>query len=408
MRFEAWLGACCVLCAILAPFACGSDDASSAQNGSDAASGDAPTSSDAISTTSDGGCTASQESDNDGGCVSVVAAGTRKLAMEVNPPAALSYTTEVDVAKGIGVSTVPIELSWSTIEASEPDAGTSEIDTSLFSDLVDVYSTRPISLLIGLPLVDTVSVLAPPDLAPGLTAGTLAFDDASVIARYEKLLDAMFTALGTSVKVPYLLVANEENVYLSSKADTQWTALANFYAAIKAYLAIKQPSTIVGMNVSFGGLLDATQTTKLTTLFASSPDVFVSYYLGNNGFGSASSTTLPADFDTMIAFAGARPVIVKELGYATGTSGHDNAGQVAFITDLFQSWDAHASQIPLVTISRMYDGSISDCTAQAQSYGDPGDQQFIEFLCTLGVRDINDVPKPAWARLVDAASRRGF
>jgi len=328
--------------------------------------------------------------------------------MEVDPPAALDYATEVDVAHRIGVSVVPITLPWSTLEPAAPDGGTSEIDTSLFADLAAVYATRPVALLISIPLVDTASVLAPPDLAPQLTSGALAFDDATVIARYEKLLDALFVTLGSNVKVPYLLVANEENIYLASKPDSQWTALANFYASIKSYLGTHEPSVTVGMNLSFGGLLDATQKAKLTTLFAASPDVFVSYYLGDNGFGAASSTTVAADIDNMIGFAGARPVILKEFGYATGTTDHDAAGQLAFITDFFQAWDAHAAQIPMATISRMFDGVPSDCATEAGQFVDGGNAEFATFLCTLGVRTVDDVPKPAWARLVDAASRRKF
>jgi hypothetical protein len=409
MRNLSWMVAAFVSSLFLAPFACGSNDDSTSQNGSDAGTAaDTSTSSDVVSPPIDSGCAASQESTDDGGCVSIVTAGSRKLGMEVNPPTTLTYTTEVDVAKNIGVSVVPITLPWSSIETSAPDAGTSQIDTSVFADLAAVYGTRPISLLISIPLVDTASVLAPPDLAPNLTNGTLAFDDATVVSRYEKLLDAMFTTLGSNVTVSYVLVANEENLYLSSKPDSQWTALGDFYSQIKAYLASKQPTVTVGMNLSFGGLLDANQKTHLTTLFASSPDVFVSYYLGDNGFGSAASTTVPADIDTMIAFAGTRPLVLKEFGYATGTTGHDDAGQVSLITDLFQAWDRHASQIPVAVISRMYDGNISDCTTEAQSYGQGSNADFIQFLCTLGVRQVDDTAKPAWARLVDAASRRGF
>ena len=101
-------------------------------------------------------------------------------------------------------------------------------------------------------------------------------------------------------------------------------------------------------------------------------------------------------------------MILKECGYATGTTGHTEAGQIAFVTDLFQAWDAHASHVPIVTISRMFDDDETDCTSEAQAYGAAGNQDFIAFLCTLGMRSYADVPKPAWARLADAAARRGF
>jgi hypothetical protein len=81
---------------------------------------------------------------------------------------------------------------------------------------------------------------------------------------------------------------------------------------------------------------------------------------------------------------------------------------VAFITDLFQAWDSRASSIPVVTISRMFDDDQSDCASEATAYGAGGNQDFVAFLCTLGVRTYADAPKPAWPRLANAAALRGF
>jgi hypothetical protein len=347
------------------------------------------------------------EASTSDGVSPVVPAGNRSLAMEVNPPTALDYATEVDVAASLGVTVVPVTLPWSTLESAAPVGGQSQIDTSLFTDLVSVYSTRSLALLISIPLVDTASIEAPPDLQPALAAGTLALDDPTVVSRYETLLDSLFANIG-SVSVRYLLVANEENTYLSGKPNVMWTQLASFFGTVKAYVAAKHSGVVVGMSLAFEGLLGTTEEAQITPLFATSDDVFVTYYLGDNGFGGVSSTTVPADMDTMVAFAGTRPVVLKECGYATGTTGHTEAGQTAFVTDLFQAWDTHASQVPMVTISRMFDDDETDCASEAQSYGAAGNQDFIAFLCTLGVRTYADAPKPAWARLADAAGKRGF
>lgn len=408
-----------VLCAF-GPLACGGHGASATAlvDGSavddvveasptEASSSDAASTEGSLPEASADGCAPSSEATNDGGCVAVVGAGGRALAMEVNPPSTLDYATEVDVASSLGVTVVPVTLPWSTLESAAPDGGQSQIDTSLFTDLVSVYSTRSVALLISIPLVDTASIEAPPDLQPGLASGTIALDDPSVVSRYEALLDSLFANIG-GVSVRYLLVANEENTYLSGKPDAMWTALSSFFGTIKAYVAAGHPGVVVGMSLAFEGLLSTTEEAQIATLFASSDDVFVTYYLGDNGFGGMSSTTVPADMDTMVSFAGARPVVLKECGYATGTTGNSETGQVAFITDLFQAWDTHASRVPMVTISRMFDDDESDCVSEAEAYGAAGNQDFIAFLCTLGVRTYADVPKPAWARLADAAGRRGF
>jgi hypothetical protein len=414
-RFAALIGAASALAAL----GCGNGSAGAAAvDGSapdvvldgtprEASSPDVTSSEASIPEASASACAPSSEATNDGGCVAVVPAGGRVLAMEVNPPSGLDYATEVSVASNIGVTLVPVTLPWSTLESAAPAGGQSQIDTGLFADLESVYSTGSVSLLISIPLVDTASIEAPPDLQPGLAAGTLALDDPSVVSRYETLLDSLFANLG-AVNVRYLLVANEENTYLSGKPVAMWTALASFFGSIKTYVAGKHPGVVVGMSVAFEGLLNSTEEVQIPSLFASSDDVFVTYYLGDNGFGSVSSTTVPADMDTMVAFAGTRPVILKECGYATGTTGHTEAGQVAFVTDLFQAWDTRASHVPVVTISRMFDDDETDCASEAQAFGAAGNQDFIAFLCTLGVRTYGDVPKPAWGRLADAAARRGF
>ena len=255
------------------------------------------------------------EASTSDGVSPVVPAGNRSLAMEVNPPTALDYATEVDVAASLGVTVVPVTLPWSTLASAAPVGGQSQIDTSLFTDLVSVYSTRSLALLISIPLVDTASIEAPPDLQPGLEAGTLALDDPSVVSRYETLLDSLFANLGAA-NVRYLLVANEENTYLSGKPGAMWTALASFFGSIKTYVAGKHPDVVVGMSSTFEGLLDSTEEAQIASLFASSDDVFVTYYLGDNGFGGVSSTTVRADMDTMVTFAGTRPVIHPFQGHA--------------------------------------------------------------------------------------------
>ncbi|MFT3698700.1 MAG: hypothetical protein QM831_36475 [Kofleriaceae bacterium] len=123
---------------------------------------------------------------------------------------------------------------------------------------------------------------------------------------------------------------------------------------------------------------------------------FVTYYHAGN-FGNASTGGATADFAAITA-ATDRPVVFKEYGYATGNLvGGSTDGQVDFITDTFAAWDQHADRIPLLVYSRMFDGDMTACTQQAADYNDPGDQTFIQFLCTLGLRGYDDTAKPAWS-----------
>jgi hypothetical protein len=50
-------------------------------------------------------------------------------------------------------------------------------------------------------------------------------------------------------------------------------------------------------------------------------------------------------------------------------------------------------------LSRLYDGARADFETLAAYYGLPDNEAFIQFLCTLGLRTLNDQPKPAWRAL---------
>jgi hypothetical protein len=335
---------------------------------------------------------------------SVVPAGARKLALEVNPPSSADYTKSLDEAVALGVKVYPITLIWGALLEKTP--GT--IDDSWFKLVHDVTAPRGMSVAVSIPIVDTVSILAPSDLAPKLEDGTTALDDAAVIARYEKVLDSMYASFGASPKVEWLVISNEVNVYLSGEPEVRWDALRKFFESIRTYVKGKHPETTVTMSVTFGGLTDAAQRPKVDALTAAADAVMTTYYLGDNGFGGMVGTAVDDDLQAMLAYAGKRPLIIKEWGYATGTKGHSPSAQADFVDATFAAWDAHADRIPLLTYSRMWDGDRKDCESQAASYGSPGNEEFIQFLCTLGLRTFDGADKPGMARFAAAAKARGF
>jgi hypothetical protein len=384
-----------LLVAGLALAACGSDDAGASTPASGGSGGSAVG---GAAGTSSGGSSGSATGGAGGG---VVPAGSRILAMEIDQPDGADHAAELDVAMAIGVHGVTPTLPWSVLEPSP-----NQIDTTWAQAINLVYRPRGVEVMLTIPTIDTVSVLAPSDLAPALTAGTLAFDDPSVIQRFQAVLAQLLADLDPSVKLPYLLVGNEVNIFLADKPDSTWLAYGKFIDAARTSIKSQRPETMVGVNIAFPGMpgLDA----KITELVANQDACFFSYYENGNDFGGTKTQGVAADVGAMVASCDTRPVILKEFGYPTGVSQNSLAGQVAFVGDLFATWDAHAERIPFAVYSRMFDGKLSDCEAQAAAYGAAGNQEFIQFLCTLGLRSYDDQPKPAWSRLGDEAKVRGF
>ena len=100
---------------------------------------------------------------------------------------------------------------------------------------------------------------------------------------------------------------------------------------------------------------------------------------------------------------------MKELGYATGEAlGSSEEGQAAFWDEVFRAWDEQQDQVRLLMVSRLFDGVRADCEATAAAYGLPGNEEFIQFLCTLGVKRVDGTQKPAWETIRGAAAARGF
>lgn len=337
--------------------------------------------------------------------------GARRLGLEIDPPSSVTFGAALDQAVGAGVGLLPQTLPWGTLlEPTAPaDGGAPVIATPWFTALSDAAVPRGLPVSLSMPLIDTASVQAPSDLAPALAAGTMAFDDPKVVARYEALVDAFFATVDPKLVVAHLVVLNEPDAYLRGKSAAAWTSARSFYDTIRAWMATQHPGVAVTVSVRFSAIVDPSTKADVTSLVAGADTVMTTYYLGANGFGQADGTDLRKDLPTMVAFAGGRPLVLKELGYPTGTNGHSPAGQAAFVTDLFAAWDVAAANVPDVIVSRMYDGARTACESQAAAYpGGAGNEEFIQFLCTLGLVAYDATPKPAWSTFVTAAKARGF
>lgn len=339
----------------------------------------------------------------------IVPAGTRILAIEAFHDGTLDHPTIVDQAMAVGVKGIPPTLPWVVLEPTAPVNGTSAYEGMQWIEAMNlVYAPRQLEVMLSIPTVDTVKLLLPPDLGPAVEAGTKKFSDADVIERMTKMLDALYAVADPTLKLPYMIVGNEVDIYLGAKPQSMWDEYKVFIEAARAHIKQKRPDTVVGVNIAFQGIKDPTTAAKAQVLIESMDAVFASYYLNGNDFGGPIASNVGDDIDTIIAFAGSKPLIMKEFGYATAQQGNTESGQIDFVSSMFTAWDEHAAQMPYFVYSRMFDGDNAKCTQQAADYGFPNDPDFIAFLCTLGLRHFDDTPKPAWDTFVNAAEARGF
>jgi hypothetical protein len=105
-----------------------------------------------------------------------------------------------------------------------------------------------------------------------------------------------------------------------------------------------------------------------------------------------------------------KPIYFNEIGYQSGSSydASSPALQQQFIQHVFQTWDTYAAQIPNISFLRLNDYSLSAAQTQANNYGLGGDNNFIEYLQTLGLRTYGGADKLAYMQLKEETSARGW
>jgi len=314
----------------------------------------------------------------------------RELGIEVSSPGG-DQTADIAIVKNVGVGVIPLTFTWSTLE---PNGNGFDGDAVGFLNFgMAYYRDHGLRVVLSIPVVDTVATFVPSDLA-GQSIGSPA-----VIARAQALVTKVLEQAGPELE--YLVLSNEVDINLADGVPT-WSELAALVAAMAATAHELRPDVKTGVSVSATAVLH--HDAEPLALLHASDVAFVTYYDAGN-FGTTSGD-VAADIATVVA-ATDRPVVFKELGYATGPLlGGSETGETTFVGDLFSGWDAHADRIPLVIYSRMFDGELSSCTSQAADYGLGSDPSFIQFLCTLGLRTYADQPKAAWATFVAAATSR--
>jgi hypothetical protein len=318
----------------------------------------------------------------------------RQLGLEIEAPGSATQGEAIAIAKPFGIDAIPLTIPWSTIEPGS--GGYNMAVITLLNDGMTFYRSQGLHVVLSIPAIDTVSNLVPSDLAGD------ALDSTAVTTRAQAMITEVLAQCGTELE--YLVLSNEVDINLADGSPT-WAQLDTFTAAEVTTVKSLRPDVKSGISVTSDALVSSPPNGAAIAALEANDVAFVTYYNAGN-FGVASTAGVAADMSTIVAMV-SKPIVFKEFGYATGSAlGGSDAGQVTFVADAFIAWDANAARVPLLIYSRMFDGSGSDCAAEAIAYGEGSNAAFIEFLCTLGLRTYGDQPKPAWTTFTQAASAR--
>ena len=304
----------------------------------------------------------------------------------VPAPGPQDYLDAVEAVRTSGARGAFESASWSDLATS-----------SGLAKLVDALTSaqqRSDVVLLTLKVLDTNNRTTPPDLA------SLAFDAPEVERRFHALIDTLKPHLGP--KVRYLSIGNEVDVYLAANMKA-FDAYARFYADAVTYVHTTLPGVSVGVTGTFEGSR-GDFAGKMAQLNRSSDVVVMTYYPLGPRFVPRPPSTAQPDIAQMLTIASGRPLVLQEVGYPSAARLSSSEGaQGEFATQVMAAWHAAGAKIPLLNWFALGDLTAEVCDTFTRYYALPGDANFAAYLCSLGLRRVDGVPKASWQAFLTAA-----
>lgn len=343
-----------------------------------------------------------------------VTKGSRQFGMDIlDVPSVGSYSDSLANLKTLGGQFQTLHLNWNQIEA----AG-SGITSGAFAD-----PSNAMSALNALAISDGIKVtlrIHPVDI-PGkyvpsdLTA--MRFNHATLKTRAKAMLNFVFTRISPA-NMTHLIMGNEIDGY-NPGADTNfWLDYADFLFEMNAHLITNFPSVKIGFVITSRGATDATLilpssgNQRAVDIFAGwmgTVDLLgITYYPLSTSLQMKPNSEVAALFQNLVAFTN-KPIHIEEVGYSssTTTAGSDSL-QAEFFCEVIKAWDSHAAKIPSLSILRMVDKTRTDAESVANTYGLAGNENFIEYIRSLGIRTTTNQAKESFTLLDSELQKRGF
>jgi hypothetical protein len=322
--------------------------------------------------------------------------GERRLGIDVVEAEGESYDQAFQVARQAGMHFTSLSLAWDDLE---PRPGEIGADPNYLAIANQFYPTQGVPLAVTIAPIDTNRMRLPADLRGR------DFDDPEVIARFERLLDYVFSQI-PDVELVVLAIGNEVDVTLGPEAEA-WRRYAFFFEAAAAHARRLRPGTPVGVKMTMSGLTGE-QRDLAQSLNAQADMVLVTYYPLRPDFGVRPADEVPGDVAALAAQYPGRRIGMLEAGYPSSPKlGSGEAQQAEFVRQIFRAWDAQAGQLVLLNFTWLTDAPRATVEAWRDYYG-LDDPRFAAYLATLGLRRADGEPKPAFEALAGEARDRGW
>jgi hypothetical protein len=282
---------------------------------------------------------------------------------------------------------------YSTLQDPRPEAW-AELE-----QIAPLYAQADRTLLLSISVVDRLVDARPAGADPGWYA--LANRQAM-----EALIDRVWTTFGD--ELGYLVIGEDVDRWMPGQDASDRSAFVEFVRSSLDY-ARRHPSRPDGVQVGVAASLRGwvAGSSDLDTLRAASDVVVATYYPVDERWNAAPPTSAGPDLDDLLgvlgADAGPATVVLQEVGYPSADqSGSSAQQQQQFYESLFGALRARRDQLPFVSLFALDDPDPAACAEAAVAFGLPGDTRVVAGFCSLGLRDHDGIPKPAWTTVSGA------
>ena len=323
--------------------------------------------------------------------IGIITLGISPVPRLIPSPTGQDYIDAISLSYNTGARGQFVSYRWSDLE---PSSGVYRFAD--FSRTLEYLGNgRGFGILLGLQVVNTNVKETPSDLL------ALPFDSLRVKQRFHTLIDSLARYLNPHVH--YLSIGNEVDVYCSVHPD-QWSAYRNFYDDAVRYIHSTVPGLRVGVTSTFSGATGS-EAGQVSALNSSSDVYILTYYPLAENFLVRDPSSPQVDFPQMIRLAGARLLILQEVGYPSAQLlGSSEQKQADFVTYAFSAWSAAGKQLQFLNFFALHDFSEQLCDTLLRYYGVPDTAaSFKAYLCSLGLRRADGTPKQSWQAMTDAA-----
>lgn len=340
------------------------------------------------------------------------AKGLREIGIDIlDTTPSSSFNNNIALAKAAGSSFMILGLGWNQIESSTPSdcasAGTYVDPGNALATFNSLLPASGMKLSLSILPVSTNLNLMPSNLT------NADFDDPLVICRFQKMLTFVFSKI-PNIELVSLQFGNEIDAYPAATQLSFWSQYWGLFTQASLSAKSLRPgvktSIVSTLHGSTGQSSNPLAQGGLQQIYNSADVVVVTYYPLNPNFTVKSPDIVVSEVGALVSHYPSKPIYFNEIGYQSGSTydASSEALQKEFIINVFKAWDKYPNQILKMSFLRLNDVSPSAAQSTANTYGLPGNNQFIEYIQTLGLRTYDGHDKQAYIQLKIEAASRGW